>query len=358
MAEGGDKKHEATQHRRDKAREDGQLARSQDLGSAVVLMGAIGMLMTWGPGVFEFLSGFMKRSLSVAEIRDSSADRAVAWVASTFWHSIGVLLPIFASAVAVAWVANWVQVGFLFLPNKITLNWSHINPLSGLQRMFSMRNLMRVFFGVAKIILVASVASMGLWSRWATIMHSSELETIDVGELVWTTTIDMCFRTALVLLVLAVLDYGFQRWRHEEDLKMTDEEMREEMKMMNGDPQIAARRKAVHRQLLASRMASSVKEADVVVTNPTELAIAIKFDPATMPAPIVVAKGSGTVAARIRKIALENGVPVLERKPLAQALFKSVEVGRMVPLEQFAAVAEVLRYVYQLQGKKLPDVAA
>lgn len=358
MAEGGEKKHDATEHRRQKAREEGQMARSQDLGSAVVLLGAIGMLMTWGPDVFEFLAGFMRRSLSVAEFHDSSADRAVGWVAMTFWQSIMTLLPIFAAAMAVAWISNWVQVGFLFLPSKIQLNWSHINPLSGLQRMFSIRNVTRVAFGIAKIILVASVASIGLWGRWETIMNSGGLDAIDVGELVWSTTIDMCFRTAIVLLVLAVLDYGFQRWRHEEDLKMTDEEMREEMKMMNGDPQIAARRKAVHRQLLANRMASSVREADVVVTNPTELAIAIKFDPATMPAPVVVAKGSGAVAARIRKIALESGVPVLERKPLAQALFKSVEVGRMVPLEQFAAVAEVLRYVYQLQGKKLPDVAA
>ncbi len=290
MAEGAEKKHEATPHRRQKAREEGQLARSQDLGSAVVLLGAIGMLMTWGPDVFNFLARFMQRSLAVAEIRDSSAERAVGWVSSTFWHSIGALLPIFAAAMAVAWVSNWVQVGFLFLPSKIQFDWSHINPLSGLQRIFSMRNVTRVAFGIAKIILVASVASIGLWGRWETIMNAGELDTVDVGELVWSTTIDMCFRTAIVLLVLAVLDYGFQRWRHEEDLKMTDEEMREEMKMMNGDPQIAARRKAVHRQLLANRMASAVREADVVITNPTELAIALKYDPVTTPVPIVVAK--------------------------------------------------------------------
>ncbi len=146
----GEKKHEATQHRRDKAREEGQLARSQDLGSAVVLLGAIGMLMTWGPDVFNFLANFMKRSLSVAEIQDSSADRAVAWVASTFWHSIGVLLPIFAAAMGVALVSNWVQVGFLFLPSKIKLDWSHVNPISGLQRMFSIRNVTRVLFASPK----------------------------------------------------------------------------------------------------------------------------------------------------------------------------------------------------------------
>ncbi|MCC6509191.1 MAG: EscU/YscU/HrcU family type III secretion system export apparatus switch protein [Pirellulaceae bacterium] len=358
MAEGGDKKHEATPYRRQKAREEGQLARSQDLGSAVVLLGAIGTLMTWGPGILEFLAGFMVRSLTGHDFWDNSTDRSVAWVAGTFWGCLMVLLPLFMAAMAIAWLASWVQIGFLFLPGKLQLNWSHVNPLSGLQRIFSIRNVTRVAFGIAKIMLVAAVASIGLWGRWGIIMNSSSLDAGEVGQLVWTTTIDMCFRTALVLLILAVFDYGFQRWRHEEDLKMTDEEVREEMKMMNGDPQIAARRKAVHRQLLANRMVSSIPKADVVITNPTELAIAIQFDPKTMPAPVVVAKGSGSVAARIRKIALEHGVPVLERKPLAQALFKSVEVGQIIPLEQYNAVAEVLRYVYQLQGKKLPDVAA
>jgi flagellar biosynthetic protein FlhB len=128
--------------------------------------------------------------------------------------------------------------------------------------------------------------------------------------------------------------------------------------MMNGDPNVAARRRAVQRQMLVNRMQSAIPKADVVVTNPTELAIAIQFDPKTMPAPIVVAKGAGAVAARIRKMALEHGIPVLERKPLAQALFKVVDIGRPIPVEQYAAVAEVLRYVYQLKGKKLPDIAA
>lgn len=356
--EGGDKKHEATPYRRQKAREEGQLARSQDLGSALVLLGAIGTLMTWGPDVYQLLASFMVRSLSGTDFCDSSSEQAVAWVSACFWSSIMVLLPIFAASAAVAWLASWIQIGFLFLPGKLQLNWSHVNPLSGLQRIFSMRNVARLGFGIAKIALVASVASIGLWGRWDMIMGSARLDASEVGHVVWTTTIDMCFRTAMVLLVLAVLDYGFQRWRHEEDLKMTDQEMREEMKMMNGDPQVAARRRAVQRQLLANRMVTALPKADVVITNPTELAIAIQFDPKTMPAPVVVAKGAGTVAARIRKLALEHGVPVLERKPLAQALFKSVEIGRTIPIEQYAAVAEVLRYVYQLQGKKLPDIAA
>ena len=359
MAEdAGDKKHDATPYRRQKAREEGQLARSQDLGSALVLLGAIGTLMTWGPDVFKFLSGVMVRSFTEFDTATGTAAGAVSWVGSCFWGCIWALVPIFIASAAVAWIASWIQIGFMFLPGKVKLDWSHVNPLSGLKRIFALRNVVRLSFGIAKILLVTSVAGIGLWGRWELILGSANLAANEVGEVVWSTTVDMCFRTAMILLVLAVLDYGFQRWRHEQDLKMTDQEMREEMKMMNGDPQIAARRRAVQRQLLVNRIQSTVPKADVVITNPTELAIAIQFDPKTMPAPIVLAKGAGAVAARIRKLALENGVPVLERKPLAQALFKSVEIGRPIPVEQYAAVAEVLRYVYQLQGKKLPDLAA
>lgn len=359
MAEGGgDKKHEATPYRRQKAREEGQLARSQDLGSALVLMGAIGILMTWGPDVFSFLSNFMVLSFTGSSQWQSSPEDALHWMSNSFWNCLRVLVPIFIASAVVAWIGSWVQIGFLFLPGKLQLNWSHVNPLAGIQRVFSIRNATRLAFGIAKICLVASVASLGLWGRWEMILGSANLEANDVGEVVWSTTIDMCFRTAMILLVLAVLDYFFQRWRHEEDLKMTDEEFREEMKMMNGDPNVAARRRAVQREMLMNRMQSSVPKADVVITNPTELAIAIQFDPKTMPAPVVVAKGAGSVAARIRKLALEHGVPVLERKPLAQALFKTVDIGRPIPVDQYAAVAEVLRYVYQLQGKKLPTLAA
>lgn len=358
MAEGGDKKHDATPYRRQKAREEGQVARSQDLGSAIVLMGIVGILMWWGPDVLNHLGRFMVHSFTAEEYWDSSRAVSVSRVSGVLWTSLMAMMPIFICSAAVAWVASWMQIGFLFLPGKLQLNWNHINPLNGLQRIMSLPNFTRIAFGILKICLVTTVAGIGLWGRWDLIMGSAGLPANTVGNIVWSTTVDLCFRTALILLVLAVLDYGFQRWKFEQDLKMTDEEFREEMKMMNGDPQIAARRRAVQRQLLNNRIQSSVPMADVVITNPTELAIALQFDPETMPAPIVLAKGAGSVAARIRKIALENGVPVLERKPLAQALYKTVDIGRPIPLDQYAAVAEVLRYVYKLKGKKLPDIKA
>ncbi|MHB8902951.1 MAG: EscU/YscU/HrcU family type III secretion system export apparatus switch protein, partial [Thermoguttaceae bacterium] len=170
-----------------------------------------------------------------------------------------------------------------------------------------------------------------------------------VGLLIWTT-----IKIGAALLILALLDYGFQWWKQEQDLKMTTQEVREEMRNLEGDPHIAARRKAVQRQLALERLANAVPKADVVVTNPTELAIAIRYEPEKMDAPIVVAKGAGVLAQRIRRLALEHGIPIVEKKPLAQALYREVDIGRPVPHERYAAVAEVLAYVYQLQGRKTP----
>jgi flagellar biosynthetic protein FlhB len=167
--------------------------------------------------------------------------------------------------------------------------------------------------------------------------------------LFWTT-----MKVAIALLVLAILDYGFQRWKFEQDLRMTPQEVREEMKNLEGDPQVAARRRQVQRQLAQSRVSAAVPKADVVITNPTELAVAIQYDPEEMAAPIVVAKGAGAVAQRIRKLALEHNVPIVEKKPLAQALYKEVDIGHPIPHDKYAAVAEVLAYVYQLKGKTIP----
>ena len=168
--------------------------------------------------------------------------------------------------------------------------------------------------------------------------------------------IDISLNTVLwvgvALLILAVFDYGLQRWKHEQDLRMTHQEVREEMKNLQGDPQIVARRRAIQRQMVLNRISSSVPKADVVVTNPTELAVAIQYDPEEMAAPVVVAKGAGVLAQRIRRLALEHNIPVVERKPLAQLLYKEVDIDKPIPTESYAAVAEVLAYVYQLKARR------
>ena len=353
---GGDKKHDATPYRRQKAREQGQIARSHDLGSSLVLLGAVSVLWWKGPVVLKTLSEIMIACFTRTDYWTFNSRSAASLFNASVLQCMYAVLPIMLSVCAIVVVNNWLQVGFLFLPEKLNIDFSRINPLSGVQRLFALPNIARLAFGVLKISLVTIVIGLGVWGKWDLILGSHVLTAGEVGGVVWNTTLDMCMRTAAVLLLLAVLDYGFQWWKQEQDMKMSDDEMRDEMKMMNGDPQMAARRRAFQRQLMSNRIQSSVPKADVIITNLVELAIAIQFDPKTMPAPIVLAKGAGQVAARIRKVALEHCLPVLERKPPAQALYKTEEIGRVIPVDQYAAVAEVLRYVYQLQGKKIPGI--
>src|SRR5690606_4374630 len=212
----------------------------------------------------------------------------------------------------------------------------------------------RLGFGLFKVAIISAVAGTIVYKRWDQVVHASDMPLGDLARFL----VDLCFSTALwvgfALFVLALLDFGFQKWKHEQDLRMTHQEVREEMKNLQGDPQIISRRRQIQRQMALNRIGDKVPKADVVVTNPTELAVAIQYDPEKMAAPIVIAKGAGVLAQRIRRLALENNIPVVERKPLAQLLYKEVEVNRPIPDQSYAAVAEVLAYVYQLKGKKMP----
>jgi flagellar biosynthetic protein FlhB len=197
-----------------------------------------------------------------------------------------------------------------------------------------------------------------LYHRRDEILGLAALDLPQIAAFVADITLWTSLKIALALVALAILDYGYQRWKYEQDLRMTPQEVREEMKNLQGDPQVMARRRQVQRQLALHRISAAVPKADVVVTNPTELAVAIQYDSATMNAPIVLAKGAGVVAARIRRLALEHNIPVLERKPLAQALYKEVDINRPIPDKMYAAMAELLAYVYQLKNKPLPGRAA
>jgi flagellar biosynthetic protein FlhB len=277
------------------------------------------------------------------------------WVSVLF--KLGkVLLPIFGTFFAVAVLANLGQVGFLFLPEKLGFDISRVSILKGAKRLVSISSVARLGFGIFKILVVATVAGWSLWAQRDEILGLTQLTTMSIASFLFEITFATCFKIGVALLILAILDYMFQRWKHERDLKMTTQEVREEMKSLQGDPQIVARRRAIQRQLVLNRMHNAVPDADVVITNPTELAIAIKYDHETMIAPIVTAKGAGVVAERIRRLALENNVPIVERKELARAIFKDVEIGQPIPSDQFAAMAEVLRFVYELQGRSLPGM--
>jgi flagellar biosynthetic protein FlhB len=265
-----------------------------------------------------------------------------------------VLLPIFGLLFFGAIAINLMQIGFLFLPDKVAPDISRLSPIKGLQRLFSLVNAVKLGFGVFKILIIAGVALVSLYYQADEILNMTNGDVREIGGYM----LGIMFRTAMtiavVLLILALLDYAFQRWKHEQDIKMTPQEIREEMKHLEGSPEVIARRRQVQRQLALNRLGDVVPKADVVVTNPTELAVAIQYKPETMAAPIVVAKGAGVIAQRIRRLALEHGIPIIEKKPLARALYCDVEINHAIPEDKYAAVAELLAYVYQLQGKQIP----
>jgi len=350
----GDKKHFATERRREKAREDGQVTKSADLSSAAMLMIALLCLRWLGPALCERVAAAMVVSLSsgvtITWTIQDAANRLFHYAAMLAVAVLPVLSVMFLAGI----VVNVGQTGLLLTPTAVQPKVKNISPLSGIGRILSVRGLMRLGFGIFKVLVITVVAYVAVKVRInAIIMMWSESVPV-LARALFENLFDICIWIAAALLTLGIVEYAFQRWRHEEDLKMTDQEMRDEMKESQGDPQMQAKRKQMQRQMMMQRINADVPTADVVVTNPTELAIAISYKPQEMIAPVVIAKGAGAVAQKIRKIALENGVPVIERKPLAQFLYKTVDVGAAVPAEQYQAVAEVLRYVYQLKGKKLP----
>jgi flagellar biosynthetic protein FlhB len=352
--EQGEKSQDPTPHRRQKAREEGQVAKSQDLASAVLLLVATVSLLMLGAGLVGHLASVLQTQLSGPAWLSVDENFAVVQWNGVMFNLAQHVLPLLVLIMLAGIAINLAQGGFLYLPDKLVPDVSRLDPIKGFQRIFSMSSVARLGFGIFKVVVVASVAAVVLYKEREMVLGLAALSLPQIAAylaevLLWTT-----IKIGGALLILALLDYGFQWWKQEQDLKMTSQEVREEMRQLEGDPQVAARRRQVQRQLVLNRMGDAVPKADVVVTNPTELAIAIQYDPEKMAAPVVLAKGAGYMAERIRRIALEHGIPIVERKPLAQALYKEVEINHPVPHDKYAAVAEVLAYVYHLKGKKMP----
>jgi len=352
--ESGEKSFDATPHRRQQAREKGQVPYSQDLGSAILLLAGAGLLHLFQDNIAESIQRITRRLLT--EPLDIAADPSsvTAMVLGLASEVALALAPVLGLLLLAAILTSIGQVGFLYVPDKIAPDISRISILKGFGRLFSMQGVMKLGFGLIKVVIVAATTMMAVSSRVYAVIEAARMGAPQLVALIVDTTYATVFAAGMALLILALADLFYQRWKFEQDLKMTAQEMKEEMKNLQGDPEIAARRRQIQRQMAQARISGAVPKADVVVTNPTELAIALQYDSDTMAAPVVVAKGAGVLAQRIRRLALENNVPIIERKPLAQLLYKDVEIGRAVPTESYAAVAEVLAYVYQLKGKKPP----
>ena len=354
MAEtSGQEKTEApTAQRIRKAREEGNIARSTDLTAALMLLTSIILLYMLSSRLFEAMAAVLHRLLSsVDSVNQTRADD----LGSVWSYLLGIVswtvMPLLIGIAGVGLLVTAGQTGLILTGKPLMPKFSKINPLSGVKRLVDARAAIRLVMSLGKVAIISAVA---IWMIMAEIDAIAALPLMTLGAATVASghmTFMLSIKLAGLLVILALLDFSFQKYQHTKDMRMTKQEVRQEMKDMDGDPLMKQRRQRVARQLAMQRMAQQVPQADVILTNPTHLSIALRYDSDSMRAPKVIAKGADFMAMRIRQIATANGIPLVERKPLARALYGSVEIGDEVPEEHYAAVAEILAYVYRLSGK-------
>jgi flagellar biosynthetic protein FlhB len=348
-----EKTEQATPKKRQEARKKGQIAQSREIPSVLVLLSGLSFFFFGGGWMFEQLTDIPRIIFQKLYFPVFTPETMHAFLFMLFKKLIFLLAPLMALVIIAGLGGNFLQNGFLVVEDFLTPKLSKLNPAKGIKRLVSVRSLAELVKSLFKVIIIGSIAYFMLRSELIHIPGLVAAPVMDILAFVGKVSLKLGFYTCMVLIVLAGIDLLFQRWQHERDLRMTKQEVKDEYKQREGDPTVRARIKAAQREMAMQRMMESVPDATVVITNPTHLAVALKFDK-SLYAPMVVAKGAGHVAAKIKEIATANDIPIMEQKPLARALFKDVEIGQFIPMDLYQAVAEILAYVYRLKGYVQP----
>ncbi len=339
-----------TRRRRERAREQGQVAQSAEVNNALVLLAAIGALVLFGNYTLQTIAGQMSGHLGRLYAPQVSAGGVQGLLCEGARNVIRAVAPIMVMTGLVGLLASLAQTGVMVVPRKIAPDLSHINPVQGFKQLFSKSAVVRLLVAVLKLAAIGLIVYFLVRSRiqwFYAVIGKSTWGILYVGQRL---CLSQVLRIGAAMLVVAALDYAWQRYRSEKQLMMSRTELKEEHKRDEGDPEVKARQEQARRALARSRMMQAVPRATVVVTNPTHLAVAIEWDEETMSAPRLVAKGRDWLAERIKQIARRHGVPVLERRTLAQALYEAVEVGTEIPPKLYYAVAQVLAFVMGAEG--------
>lgn len=345
----GDKTEKATPRRRREARKKGQVVKSMELNSAVVLLLLYLGFKLFGAFILKNLNTMVTDFLSdnyISDAMDFGTDAKMIYISALKYYVI-ICAPFFAIAVITAVVINYLQVGFMFLPNLLAMRFDRINPFSGLKRIFSMRAFVDFLKSILKLIIVGTVVYNEFKKSFDTIPNLIYIDLMEGSILIWTSIMNIMWKSGLALLVFGLFDYGYQWWEYEKSIRMTKEEVKQEYKLLEGDPQIKSRIKRVQRQMAMSRMMQKVPSADVIITNPTHYAVALEYNEKKGKAPVVIAKGKDLVALRIKEEAKKHNVEIVENKPLAQTLFKTTEIDQEIPEDLYQAVAEILAVIYR-----------
>ena len=352
MSDSGEEKtEEATQTRRDDFRKRGQVAMTKELSSVLMLFGTALVLWMLGRYFLQQISDIITESIGsflITAAREGDYKPAALYMLK---KGALVLGPLFLMLIVTSIGSTVLQVGLL--NNEEVFNWSldKLNPVEGMKRLFSLKALGEGVKSILKLIVVGSVVYALVKDQVVKIPSISSFTIPQIFVFAGDLLLRLMGGVGVFLAVVAAADYFFQRWTLEKQMRMTKQEVKEEHKSREGDPMIKARIRRIQREMANKRMMADIPRADVIITNPTHIACAIQYDPKTMAAPVLLAKGADMIAEKIKEIAREHNIPIMENKPLARTVFKSMKIGQAIPRELFTAVAQVLSYVYKLKRR-------
>ncbi|MFD0869175.1 HrpY/HrcU family type III secretion protein [Chlamydia abortus] len=341
----------ATPKKKREARQKGQVAKSMELPGALVLFFTFVAFLLFGGFLKERLFEIFTLTLYDYMLMNVTIPNTTALFNKLMIDGMIMLSPILLFAIVMAVIGNYVQIGVLFTGEPLKMKLNKLNPVEGAKKMFGLRSLVEFLKTVFKLIVIGVIVFFTLWGKKESLMGLAHLPLESILSYVAQVMVELGVKIGLVLIVLAIFDYMYQKYEHEKGLRMSKQDIKDEYKKTEGDPLIKSKIKERQRRMAMQRMMQEVPKADVIITNPTHFAVALKYESGKMEAPKVIAKGVDLVALKIREIGKQNGIAIMENKPLARALYERVELNETIPGDLFQAVAEVLAYVYKLKGK-------
>ncbi len=346
-----EKTEEATPHKKQQTRKKGQVARSSDLNVAFVIFMVVLTLFLIKGYYGEKLTGFIIHIFSEELTKELTPGHLVYLFKLSIATFFEITAPLFAVAIIIGLITNFFQVGFMITPEAIKPKISNINPIEGFKRILSKKSFVELAKALMKVTIVGLTVFLIVKNNFDQMLFMVDMGLLGITNLAGHTLFKVAIGAALIFILIAILDTIYQKWEFRQRIKMTKHEVKQEYKQTEGDPLIKSKIREKQRSMAMSRMMSQVPEATVVVTNPTHLAIALKYEDGVTDAPVVLAKGAGYVALRIIEIAKENNIPVIENKPAARSMFEIVEVGQEIPFELYQIVAEILATLYRMKNK-------
>lgn len=348
----GEKTEEPSQHKLDEARKKGDVASSKELNSVLILTGVLCVLVMSSLYIFELVSEYIEWLYGLDFKLAYQGELAKEVLTETFLMAGKCVAPVFLTSMGLGVIAQVMQVGILYAPDALQLKADRINPANGFKRIFSKKSIAEVIKGLLKFTIVLAVTYVIIstnLSSFTGFLHTEAAQAFSYGKMF---ALKLSLSILGGLVVVAAADFAFEKWNYKQKHRQTKQQVKQEHKEREGSPEVKQKIRSIQRDMATKRMMADIPTADVIVTNPTHISIVIKYDGETMVAPEIIGKGQDHLAMRIREIAKEHGVPIVENVPLARALYKTVKVGQGVPRSLYKAVAEILAFVYRIKKNK------